>query len=394
MLQATADTLIPETSVLASPIQRRRFQGVLRFLGHWCLVVPSRLASLIFLLAFCSAIPVVQLAVLGYLMDVSGRIARGEPWRKAFPCLLQAGRIGLALLVATLLASPVWMISYWAYTAELIEVGSWRATALRFGGFAWVVLGYVFLIWAWLRGGRLRDYLWPQPIRFLKTIWLPSTWQKANMEFSRFVGSMELPRLWWLGLRGALGTLAWIAIPAILLVGATRNGETGLAGLVGTLGILLMGFVVAYLPILQVNFAAENRLSAMFAWRRARALFRSTPFACWLAVASTLLLAIPLYLLKIEATPKEVVWAPSILFIAFMLPSRIATGWAMRRAIQREPGRRWWHKVYRLAIRFLTIPVIIVYLFFVYVSQLTSWDGLATWFQQHAFLIPVPFVGV
>jgi hypothetical protein len=43
-------------------------------------------------------------------------------------------------------------------------------------------------------------------------------------------------------------------------------------------------------------------------------------------------------------------------------------------------------------VRALMVPVVGVYVLFVYVSQYTSWDGLATWVQQHAILIPVPFL--
>ena len=37
----------------------------------------------------------------------------------------------------------------------------------------------------------------------------------------------------------------------------------------------------------------------------------------------------------------------------------------------------------------MMIGVVAIYLLFVYFSQYTSWDGLATWVQQHAILIPV-----
>lgn len=41
----------------------------------------------------------------------------------------------------------------------------------------------------------------------------------------------------------------------------------------------------------------------------------------------------------------------------------------------------------------LIMPLVVgVYLLFVYVSQYISWDGLLTWVQQHAILIPVPFL--
>jgi hypothetical protein len=41
----------------------------------------------------------------------------------------------------------------------------------------------------------------------------------------------------------------------------------------------------------------------------------------------------------------------------------------------------------------MLMPAVVgIYLLFVYVSQYTSWDGLLTWVQQHAILIPVPFL--
>jgi hypothetical protein len=43
--------------------------------------------------------------------------------------------------------------------------------------------------------------------------------------------------------------------------------------------------------------------------------------------------------------------------------------------------------------RVLLLPVVVTYLAFVALSQIVSWDGLQTWVQQHAVLVPVPFVG-
>ena len=51
-----------------------------------------------------------------------------------------------------------------------------------------------------------------------------------------------------------------------------------------------------------------------------------------------------------------------------------------------------WARISRWLVRFLMLGVVAIYLLFVYVSQYTSWDGLLTWVQQHAILIPVPFV--
>ena len=103
---------------------------------------------------------------------------------------------------------------------------------------------------------------------------------------------------------------------------------------------------------------------------------------------------IPLYLLKIEATPREVVWLPCLLFVTFMLPARIATGAALRRARSAGEPRGRWARFSRWSARLLMIPVVAVYLLFLYVSQYTSWDGLQTWVQQHAIMVPMPFYGI
>ena len=79
----------------------------------------------------------------------------------------------------------------------------------------------------------------------------------------------------------------------------------------------------------------------MFEWREVRARFRRAPLAFWLALLVTLLFAIPLYLLKIELTPRELAWLPSLLFVAFIFPARILTGWATSRALRRETDRHW-----------------------------------------------------
>ena len=41
-----------------------------------------------------------------------------------------------------------------------------------------------------------------------------------------------------------------------------------------------------------------------------------------------LLASIPLYLLKIEMIPREAAWLPSVVFVIFLAPARLLTGWA------------------------------------------------------------------
>ncbi|XZE53932.1 DUF4013 domain-containing protein [Planctomycetaceae bacterium SH139] len=391
-----AGTSLFVAELVSAPKSTGVWRTALRWLGncwHYTIVAPLQLACLVILLALISVVPVLQLASLGYFFEVSGRLGRGGRIRDSLILLTPASRLVMALLAIYLVAQPIRLVTYWAYTAELLSANNPQTATLRTSAWFMVVAGMIYLSWAWVRGGRLRDYLWPQPVRFLREAWRPTTWSSAGDRFWEFLGSFQFPKLFWLGLRGGLATLVWITLPALLIVGATRNGETGLAGLVGLFGLATMGFVVLYLPMLQAQFATENSWRAMFAWRRTRRAFAQAPIAYWLGTSATLLFAIPLYLLKIEATPKEVVWLPALFFIAFMLPAHVLTGWAMGRAGRQTKKTNIWNSVLRMTCRLLTLPVVVAYLLFVSISQLTSWDGLATWFQQHAFLVPVPFTG-
>jgi hypothetical protein len=371
--------------------QRGFFRRSMSFIG-WCVRGSFCLASLVVLLAALTAIPVVQLIAFGYLLSVAGGLAAGARFRDCLPHLRQCGQIGLAAMAVIVAALPTQLLAHWESVATLIDPGSRLAATMRILAISCSALATVYLLWAWVRGGRLRDYLWPQPKRFLREGLRWSTWKTAPDRLWDFTSSLQLPHYFWLGLRGAVGTLVWL-IPAMIIIAAFRNGETGLAGLVGFASLVVLGIGMLYLPMLQAHFAAENRLRALFEVRTIRRNFRCAPWA-WLAamIVALVLTPIPLYLLKVEATPREVMWLPCLVFIAFILPARIATGLALRRARRREEPTGRWATVSRWTVRMLMTVVVAVYLLFVYVSQYTSWDGLQTWVQQHAILIPVPFL--
>jgi Protein of unknown function (DUF4013) len=289
---------------------------------------------------------------------------------------------------------PVQLLVHWESVAAVIDPGSDQAIRLRLIAMVCAMLATVWLLWVWARGGTLKNYLWPEPKRFFRQAWRPSTWSGMPDRLWEFTVSLELPRLFWLGARAFLGTLVWL-LPAMIIIFANRNGETPLAGLVGGLAFISLGIVLFYLPMLQAHFAAENRIRALYEVRTVRQYFRNAPWAWFLAMlCSLVLMPIPLYLLKIEATPQEVVWLPSLFFVAFMLPARISAGLALRRARRRPMKRGFWHGMSRWTVRLLMIPVVGTYLLFMSLSQYTSWEGLQTWVQQHAILVPVPFVGI
>jgi hypothetical protein len=169
------------------------------------------------------------------------------------------------------------------------------------------------------------------------------------------------------------------------------SGQGGGSVLVGYVGTLAMAFVLLYLPFLQTRFAAENRLAAMFEWSEIRSLFRRAPLAWFFALLITLAFALPLYLLKIEPPPRELWWTLTIFFIVFIYPARLFMGWAVGRAMHRQQPR---HFVFRWLARGLAIPVILFYLLILFFTQYTSYLGPASLLEQHAFLLPVPFIGM
>ena len=161
--------------------------------------------------------------------------------------------------------------------------------------------------------------------------------------------------------------------------------------LAGLLGSTLMAAVLLYLPFVQAHFAAERRFRAFFEVGQVRALFRRAPLACWLALLVTLSFALPLYLLKIEFLPRELLWVPSLIFVAFGWPARLVMGWAMSRARRREQPRFF---LFCWFARFAELPVIAVYVLVLYVTQYVLWNGAWSLFEQHAFLLPAPFLSL
>ncbi len=67
------------------------------------------------------------------------------------------------------------------------------------------------------------------------------------------------------------------------------------------------------------------------------------------------------------------------------------SGWAYARAERRDRPRHWF---WRLTARLAMLPAAAFYVLIVYFTQFTSWHGVASLYEQHAFLLPVPFLGL
>jgi len=341
--------------------------------------------TLIVGLSFLAAYPVVQVFSLGYLLEAAGRIGRTGKLRDAFPLVREASRIGVILLGSWLVILP------WRFTTDLVADASLIDEASQQTQFLNGVLGFLTIVtpphilFAVLRGGRLRYFFWPfNVVWFVRRVFRGGYFQNAWCETSRMFRELRVLHYFYLGLRGGLGAFVWLAIPSTLYA-VGRSEKTAVFGIIG--GALLT-WIVLYLPFLQIHFATENRFRAMFEVGKVRERFRRAPIAFLIAFVFTLLLVLPLYLLKVEVVPRDALWLPSLVFIITIFPLKVMTGWAYGRAGHKEKHA---HFIFRLGCRLLMLPIAFFYAVVVFFVQYTGWHGVRALYEHHAFLLPVPF---
>ena len=341
-------------------------------------------------LAACSVVPVLNFLSLGYLLNASATVARTGRWRDGFVGARKASLIGGIIAGTWMVLWPVRIVAGFWQDAQLIAPASVASRAWHAGLIALTVLTFMHIAWALLRGGRLWHFLWPAPLRFIRWLRGPYKFDTIQKTAGEITSGLRLPFLFWLGLRGFAGGLLWLIVPVGILIAAMRL-PTGGAVVLSLLGMILLALVVMHLPFLQTNLALSNRFRALFEVRRVRELFRHAPLAFWTALLATLLFAIPLYLLKIELTPRELAWLPSLVFVLFLYPARVLTGWAMARATRREQPS---HTAVRWIARLAIVPVVAVYALVVFATPYLSWNGARSLFEQHAFLVPAPLMAL
>ncbi|MFO0941947.1 MAG: hypothetical protein U0930_14445 [Pirellulales bacterium] len=343
------------------------------------------------LLSIVAAIPVLQLASLGYLLTAGGRLANGQPWRTCLPGLRVAGKLGVYGLWGSLLFLPVILIQDLAQSAQILQPNSSTAVGWRVGAVITAMAWLVHIGWAAMRGGRWWHLLWPAPIKFFADVWRPTTWSKASDQLYDLVVGLQLPKLWWLGARATIGVLAWLVFPVSMMIIGQR-APANIAPLIGLLGAGLMTWAMYYLPFLQMLFVKTGKLSSFLAVGEVRRNYAYAPWAHFLALLILSAFAIPLYLLRIEDPPQELMWAPSLIFAILILPSKLVIGWAVGYADSRQSrGLKKRGLLIRWPAHLLGLAPIAFYVGALYVAQLIAKLGAPVMYLQHAFLVPSPF---
>ena len=372
-------------------IRKAGLFGCLRAIGRgllWLIRTLFGIASLILMLALIAAVPVLNLYSLGYLLAVEGRVARSGRLRDAFPLLELAPRLGVIALGIWAWLVPLRVLSDVAADAHLVDPGSGSDRGLHLLVKTLSVVISVHLCLALARGGSFWTFL--RPIKNFH--WLRQRfedhnyWQTAEQQVTQFVRGLQIRHHFWLGLRGFVGAIIWLA-PPTLLFSATTKTEGGPL-LLTLIGGIWLSVVLSWVPFLQAHLAAEDRFRAMFELRTIRKMYGQAPFSWLFTMLITLTLSLPLYLFKIALPPRDLMWLVTIIFIMSIYPAKVLTGWAYYRAKHRE---RRSHFVFRWATWLVLQPLLLSYVFLLFFTQFIGKYGKLVLFEHHAFMLPVPF---
>src|SRR2546423_2769340 len=119
-------------------------------------------------LAVLSVIPILNFLSLGYLLETSSRVARTRRLRAGFVGVRKAAVFGRIIVGTWLVLWPARFALSMSRDANLIAQGSGVAQAWRIAFLISSALSLGHIVWACLRGGKLRHFLWPAPVRCIK----------------------------------------------------------------------------------------------------------------------------------------------------------------------------------------------------------------------------------
>ncbi len=315
-------------------------------------------ATLFVGLAVLATLPVLQLMSLGYLLEAGSRIARTGRITAGLISVRKAARFGGIVLGTWLLLWPLRFVSLLSSSAQLDRAGRPRRKVLD----ACIVDPDRFVCvacrWRMLARRAVAQLLLaatdPPGSRTARARRLRPG-PRCRVEFRPRLAAAVLflarPARF-------LGGLAWLIVPISLLAAGSRALALGFswgatAGRGGALPALCAGTLRGRKSLVG-DVRAARGAARPFSPRAGGVLSRLDGHA---------VVRLPLYLLKVEIIPREAAWLPSLIFVAFIFPARLLTGWAYaRRAARgaaalgvslRGAGWRWRRR--RLPMRWSSI---------------------------------------
>ena len=221
----------------------------------------------------------------------------------------------------------------------------------------------------------------------LKKIRRGGAYQAARDGFWNFFAQLNLGYYFRLGIKGFVGTGLWLLIPTALLVVSTSL-DGAAAVITGLIGGSIAIPVFSVLPFLQAHFAVDGKMRRFLEVKPVVKNIGKAPIAHVIALLLTLVFALPLFLLKIEEIPAELLWSLSVVFVVFTWPARIIVGWAYALGTKREQPHRWW---IRYPILTLAVPICFAFVFVLFFTRYITWNGALSLIENHVFLLPAPF---
>lgn len=355
----------------------------------WIVQLLFGLASLFLMLVILAAIPLLNFAALGYLLEAEGRVARTGKLRYCFPLLPVAPRLGSIAIGIWLWLWPIRWITDAAADAQLIAPGTFVPAAWTIGKFVVTTGIALHLILALARGGGFWCFFRPiKNLRWLSgQLWNGTYFDTAAAAVKEFLVALKLRHHFWLGIRGFAGAFAWLFVPTVLF-GAMQSTQRPGPILLTLFGGFLLMLVLSWVPFLQAHFAAEKRFAAFRDLGLIREYYRRSPILFFLTIVLLYALALPLYLTKVAVPPRDAIWMITPIFIATIYPARIFLGWCYARAARKEQ-RAW--IIVRWPLWAVLTPALAFYLFLFFFTPAIGAYGRRVLFEHHALLLPSPF---
>lgn len=351
--------------------------------GFFCLVL---------FLATLGTIPVVNLFVLGTLIEIMGRVGREGRIRSAGYLVPVARRVVGAVVAVLLWLWPLTVLAKLAWDARLIAPDSSTA-AIYFQVVVLLSILVTFhLTFAVAAGCRFLLFFRPvHNVRYVIGALRNGTWgSPAKAGIADFLRQLRPIYHFRLGAETILGTLAWLLIPTLMLW-AMQNHLHAWSQIVALLGGLCLMAALLWLPLLQMQYAVRPSLKAYFQIAPVFQRFRRMPFRFSLAIAVIYAVsAVPfLYLVLIKSRLPAHSGIGDILFVFLItvIPAKVLLAWVWSRSHVARQRRLWWSVLWGIAL----LAFLGAFVQLTFYTQTVSPYGRWHLFQQSSLLLPFPF---